>query len=394
MGLSVDTAFINGKFTAQSVTGVQRAALEMILALDRALAGGGRRGGARFVLLCPPGATLPRLEHIEVRVVGHVHRGLQWWEQFLLPRAADGGLLLNLSGSAPWLAAHRSICLLHDAAVFDHPDTYTWLFRTWYRLLFRHLAVHAAGLFTVSHFARERLCKALRVPLGRFGVISHGANHFDRIERDDTVLSSYGLQPQRFLLVVGTAKRTKNIESVLKAWRRYRPDPGCVLVWVGGANSLVFSTPESTPFRAAADAQDGIYRVGFVPDSKLKALYENAAGLLLPSIYEGFGFPAVEAMACGCPVAAASMASLPEVCGDAAHFFDPLRIDEIGRVMEILLLDPEHRAILRRRGAEHVQRYTWDASALDLMSRLGEAGIDEAREAANRARPDVPSINQ
>ena len=369
------TLYINGKFSAQNMTGVQRGALELTLALDRFLDTGGHEHDAECVLLCPPDAQPPSLRHIQVRTIGTGPDTLQGWEQLVLPWAARDGLLLNLAGSAPWWAARRSVCMLHDAAVFDFPLAYTMAFRVWYRLLFRHLSRRAAGLVTVSAFSRDRLCKALTVPANRIGVVLNGADHFQRVAADDSVLPAYGLTPGRFLLVVGTAKQTKNIEAVLAAWRRLKSAPGCVLVWVGGNNHRVFANVESDLSASAADAADGIFRIGVVTDGRLKSLYEHAAGLLVASRYEGFGLPAVEAMACGCPVAAASAASLPEVCGDAAQFFDPERVDSICLVMDSLLNDAGLRTRLRQRGSARAAEFTWDNAARQLLLQLQAAGF-------------------
>lgn len=385
------TLYINGKFSAQSITGVQRAARELVLALDRLLVTEGESSGTRCVLLCPPDGQPPQLERVEVRVVGRTTRSLQWWEQVQLPWAARDGALLNLSGSAPWVAAGKSVCLLHDAAVFDHPDTYTLIFKLWYRMLFRHLARNALVLLTISAFARERLCAALAVRPGRFRVVQHGADHFDRVIADNSVLGAYGLVRDRFLLVVGTAKQTKNVAAVLAAWRQLKPEAGCTLVWVGGTNRLVFSEPESDLGDIEADVAQGIFRLGFVNDAKLKALYQHAAGLMLPSVYEGFGLPAVEAMACGCPVAAASAASLPEVCGNAAYFFDPAKLDDISKVMETLLNDPDVRTRLRGRGYQRAAELTWNLAANGLVTQLQEARVLVRTARANHVSQQVPS---
>ena len=368
--MNLKTVYINGKFSAQSVTGVQRAALELVLALDRVLEIDACASGCDYVLLCPPNARPPALHSIRVRTVGSERDNLQWWEQFALPWAARNGRLLNLAGSAPWWAAARSVCMLHDAAVFDHPQAYTLVFRLWYRMLFRHLSRHAPGLLTVSSFSRDRLSQALGVPSQRFTVVLHGADHFQRVNADNSVLAGYGLTPGRFLLVVGTAKQTKNVDTVLAAWRRLGPASGRSLVWVGGSNRRVFSAVQVHQATVAADAADGIFRTGYVTDHRLKSLYNNAAGLIVASHYEGFGLPAIEAMACGCPVAAAAAASLPEVCGEAAQFFDPENVDSICSAMNSLLNDSGLRASLRDRGLARAATFTWDAAARALLRRL------------------------
>ena len=130
-----DDLYINGKFTAQPTTGVQRVASRLVQALDA------RPQGlpVRCVLLCPPGGRPPALQRIECVFIGRRGEPLHWWEQWRLPRAARGGCLLNLAGSAPWWA-RRQVCMIHDAAVFDRPEAYAPAFVRWYRALFGHLA--------------------------------------------------------------------------------------------------------------------------------------------------------------------------------------------------------------------------------------------------------------
>jgi glycosyltransferase involved in cell wall biosynthesis len=361
------TLYINGKFVAQSMTGVQRVAHETVLALDRLMAFADP--DTRSVLLCPPGAAAPRFRHIEVREVRGAKRSLAAWEQLSLPWASRDGLLLNLAGSSPWIAASRSICLIHDAAVFDQPGTYTRAFRTWYRFLFRRLARRAAALATVSEFSRQRLAAALHVPPERLQVIHNGADHFSRVAADVSVLPAYGLTPQRFVLVVGTEKRTKNIHTLLDAWRAMPRAAGEVLVWVGGQNNRVFSNSHSEQ-RKRDDLADGIVRVGVISDARLKALYQAAAALVIPSTYEGFGFPAVEAMSCGCPVLAAEAAALPEICGDAALYFGGDDLNEAAVQLRRLLDDTKLRETLSARGAARAHRFSWDAAARSMAVQL------------------------
>jgi glycosyltransferase involved in cell wall biosynthesis len=373
------TLFINGKFTAQSMTGVQRAAHETVLAIDRLLERRSSPSGVRWVLLCPPGGQPPLLRHVQVCIAAPRTGSLFMWEQSVLPWAARGGWLLNLAGSAPWWATRRSVCSVHDAAVFDHPETYTALFRLWYRMQFRHMARRAGGLLTVSEFSRARMCALLGLSLGRFRVLPNGADHFERVSSDRSILAQWGLEPGRFLLVVGTAKRTKNIGAVLDAWRHLPQRAGRRLVWVGGVNSRVFADESAAHADLAEDRADGTAHLGVIPDSQLKALYEAAAGLVIASLYEGFGFPAVEAMSCGCAVASASAAALPEVCADAAVYFEPQDRDSIAHAMCKLLDDEALRRVLGERGRARAAAFRWDSVASGVAGYLSELGAARLR---------------
>ena len=144
-GVTPVNIYLNGKFTAQRTTGVQRVAAQLVQALDARVDG-------RWVLLCPPHGRLPQLRRIEARTVGLTGLPTTLWEQGVLPWAARDGVLLNLAGAAPAFA-RRQVCMLHDAAVFDHPEAYTRRFVGWYRWLFRRVGRQALALLTVSMMA-------------------------------------------------------------------------------------------------------------------------------------------------------------------------------------------------------------------------------------------------
>lgn len=349
------TVYLNGKFTCQRMTGVQRVAEQLVRALDA------RPAGRRWVLLCPPGGGLTGLAQVEQRITGGPARPLHLWEQAVLPWAARGGLLLNLSGSAPWLA-RRQAALLHDAAVFDHPEAYTPAFVGWYRRLFRRLGRRAEALFTPSAFSRARLAACLGVPEARFTVLPNAVDHLDGVAADDGVLDRHGLRGARFVLAVASANPTKNIARLVEAYARLEmPDFGLVIV--GGANARVFAgthLPDDPP---------GVLRTGPLDDAPLRALYVHALALAFPSVYEGFGLPPLEAMSLGCPVAVARAAAMPEVCGDAALYFDPLSVQAIAAALQRIVHDEALRARLRTAGPARAAAWRWQ----DAAARLAEA---------------------
>lgn len=363
--------FINGKFTAQSMTGVQRYAGELLRAWDDMLATAARPGPPPLLLLPQPGG-LPGLRHIEQRVVPAPWQGrggLHAWEQFVLPRAARSGLLLSLAGSAPARAVAQ-VATLHDAAVFDRPLAYTRAFRGWYRWLFRRLGRCAAGLLTVSAFSRTCLALALGQAEARFDVVPGGADHLARVQADEGALRRLGLANRPFLLAVGSESVNKNIGLLLRAYAELGdnlPGHGMGLVLAGGAATQIFAAGAGPP------DPEGVLRLGPVDDATLKALYGQAQALVMPSLYEGFGLPLLEAMSCGCPVLAARTASLPEVGGDAALFFDPHDTPALALLLQRLVQDDALRQHLRAAGKEQAERWPWARAAVALDTAIAAA---------------------
>jgi len=353
--------FINGKFCAQRMTGVQRYAWNLLSALDGRLAA--RAAAAPWTLLVPAQAAAPGLRAIDVRRVRwRGPGGLHGWEQGALPPAARGGRLINLAGTAPALGVRSQVCVLHDAALFDQPHAYTRAFRGWYRWLFRRLARRpTTALVTVSAFSRERLAAALRVPGERFTIVAGAGEHLDGVVADAQGLAAHGLDRQPFVLAVGSRNPTKNLARLLQAWQLLaRADLRLVLV--GGVNSRVFE--------GAGDAAvaPGVIDLGTVDDATLKALYQRALTLVLPSLYEGFGLPLLEAMHNGCPVIASDIAALREVGGDAALYCDALQPPAIAAALRVLIEHPARRDELRERGRARAGQFGWDASAQALLA--------------------------
>ena len=327
----MNTVHVNGRFLTQPITGVQRVARELLQAVDRRLVSAAAKAPP-WVLWCPPHATPLPLQHVQVRQAGA--RGLHphLWEQAVLPWAARGARLLSLAGSSPWLPRGQ-VCSIHDAAVFDHPHAYTPAFSAWYRALFRRQALQAARLLTVSAFSQARLAASLGVAATRIGVVPNGADHLSRVQADTSILDLHGLRGRRFLLAVGSANPTKNLDRLRQAFARLPADDELSLVIVGGVNARVFAAG------AVPGLSARVLHTGPLGDAPLKALYQHALALVFPSLYEGFGRPPLEAMACGCPVLAAHAASLPEVCGDAALYFDPLSVGDMAAALQRMVGD-------------------------------------------------------
>lgn len=355
------TLFINGKFTAQRTTGVQRLASNLVQALDSLLQANGNSD--RWILLCPPGAKPPKLTRIEISYAGALLGGLHAWEQFFLPVVTFGRPLLNLAGPAP-LLKRCQVCMIPDAAVFDYPQAYTFVYRTWYRLLFRKLSRSAQLLLTISEFSRQRLILALGSHARRLQLVYCAATHMRSVAPESNTLNRFKLEGVKYLLAVGSMNPTKNLPALVSAFRATTM-PDVRLVLVGGSNSAVFAGGS-----LEADDDTRLITTGAISDSELSALYRHAHAFVFPSLYEGFGIPPLEAMSLGCPVVAARASSIPEICGDATLYFDPLDITDITRVLERILNDDTLRETLRQRGATRVNMFTWECAARQLYDQL------------------------
>lgn len=360
----------NGKFYAQPLTGVQRYARELLNAFDQLLE---QRRYADLIdaeLIVPEcrSLDLPRFANIKTKTTPG--RNLHIWEQFQLPILSRNRLLVNLSGSAP-LLKRQQLCTFHDAAVFDAPFAYKKTFVIWYRSLFLINSKIAKKLITVSQFSRGRLSSTLNVSGDRIEVIPNGSDHFKSSIADNRIINRLGIRPNEFFLIVASSSRTKNIELVTSAISEM-PNLRFQFVFVGRVNDRAFRKHSF-----AKEHQSQIW-AGAVSDSELLALYRNARALIIPSTYEGFGIPAVEAMSQGCPVFSSTAASLPEICGESAAYFDPYSVSSLKEVLERAIDDNEWLSSLRRAGLRQSEKFTWRNAAEQLARALITLTNDEA----------------
>ncbi|MBW5286822.1 glycosyltransferase family 4 protein [Burkholderia gladioli] len=345
----------NGRFTTQRTTGVQRVARELIAALIKC------QPQDPVTVLVPPKPG------IEVRGAKTVKVGFYKgvvWEQLVLPLFARRVRIVNLSNSASVFIGNQ-IIYMHDAAVFDTPTHFSRPFRVWYRIMFWILARTSVCVLTNSYFSRDRLAHHCGVSAEKISVVPLGADHLDALEADTSVLDKHAVTPGRFVLAVSSMNPTKNFGRLIAAFRQIN-DPSVDLVIVGMRNTTVFGKQD--PLSAA---EPNIKYVGYISDEQLKALYQNAACFLYPSIYEGFGIPPLEAMRYGCPVVVGRSAALPEVCADAALYCDPYSQDDIARKLRTVLDSAELRTELERKGSLHAEKYRWSRSA-EMMTEIFE----------------------
>lgn len=351
---------INGRFLSRRLAGVDRFAIEVVRSLDRLVAGdSGLFKGTDIIVLVPAGTNCDfGVESILVVECGT--RSGVLWEQFDLPAAAGDRLLVNLCNTGPVFRKHQ-LTVIHDVAPSRVPESYGFLFRAWYRLLIPTLYRRSQSVCTVSAFSRDELTD-LHGTRGDICVLPEGADHMGRLAADPAVLERHGLNGRPYVLAVSSLSPHKNFAAVVRAVEAIGEVDFDVVI-AGGQNPRVFAG-------SSGDLPPSVKYVGYVSDEELKALYENAACFVFPSIYEGYGLPPTEAMACGCPVVAAKAASIPEVCGDAAIYFDPNDSVDLARVLASVMGDPGLRAELRKKGLARAGTMLWRNAALSLLNEI------------------------
>jgi glycosyltransferase involved in cell wall biosynthesis len=366
------TVYINGKFLDQTLTGVQRYARETLLAMDALIAEGELTPEFDLKLLAPAGVPAPSLRAIEFRNVGTLHGHA--WEQLELFRASRDGWLWSFGATGP-LLKRRQVVTIHDAAVRAVPDAYDIRFRMLYELMLPVLARRTALVMTVSRFSHGEVVRCFGADPARTHVSGEGWQHALRVESDRSVLAAHGLQPQSYVFAVSSVAPHKNFAAIARAMRRLEQSGRPLSLVIAGENTQGhFGNVDMSALRSANF-------LGHVSDGQLRALYENAALFVFPSLYEGFGLPPLEAMALGCPVVASSAAAIPEVCGDAAVYFDPRDERALADTMTRLLADSDARAELRARGYARLQHHSWTNCAREHLSAMASATTPPSRYA-------------
>lgn len=355
---------INARFLTQPITGVQRYAIELVKALDALLESGELdKTQVSYILLAPKGTCHElNLNNIPLKQVGILRGHL--WEQIELPLYSHGQFLLNLCNTGP-LIKHNQIVTICDASVFACPAGYSKAFRLWYQFLLPILCRNAKKIITISEFSKSELVKYCGGMADKISPILLGVDNFSRIDVDKTILDKHALGTTPYVLAVSSMNPNKNFAAFAQAIEILE-EVNFKVVIAGGANSKVFG-------RNAAQLPNFVIQVGYVSDAELHALYNHADCFVFPSLYEGFGLPPLEAMACGCPAIVSNAASLPEVCGDAALYCDPYNPADIAEKIKRIMNDAEMREDLRKKGLARAHQFTWKKCARETYVVIEEA---------------------
>ena len=277
----------------------------------------------------------------------------------------------------PPLRRAKSILTVHDLSFLRHPECYEAAFREYLESAVSRSVGRADLVLADSESTRQDLIELLAVDSSRVEVLYSGVEkRFHPIEDEVSlagVREQYGL-PERFILSVGTLQPRKNYERLIEAYGCLidRIDLDVMLVIAGGKGWLY-----ERIFRRVDELglSEKILFLGFFADDDLPTLYSLADLFVFPSLYEGFGLPPLEAMACGTPVVSSNASSLPEVVGGAAEMVDPLDVDGLAEAMFRVLSEGDLRAEMVCKGLIRACQFTWEGAARDLLHYYQRLGV-------------------
>ena len=304
-----------------------------------------------------------------------------------LRRSVD---VLHVTYNAPPVVSCPVVVTIHDISFEHYPEFFSPRDYAILKTLVPFSARRAARVITVSQHAKREIVQRYGIDPQRIAVTYEAAAQQFQPVSDPAALravrSKYGIGDRPFLLALGNLQPRKNIGRLIEAFgqavasdqltvdsrqsetngeQRRITSEDCSLVVAGKAlwrESEIFATVQQ------AGLEDRVVFPGYVDDADLPALYSAATAFVYPSLYEGFGLPPLEAMACGTPVVCSNAASLPEVVGDAAINVDPLSVDSLAQGLYDVLASADLRVDLRARGLRRAAQFSWDRCAAETLA--------------------------
>lgn len=348
--MSLDSLVVNGHFKKQQITGVQRYALELLKEFDRL--------GVGYSTVEPPGYIFS--DNLR-----------QLWMQAVMPfKVPKNKILWSPTNIGPVMCENQ-VLTLHDIADQLYPGWFDAKYVNWRKFILPKLLRRVKGIITVSEFSKQTILEKYPMAEGKVNVIYNGVNteHFYQRNSDEIsdVKERYNLE-KPFIITVGSLDPRKNINGLIKAWNLL---PSTIrgnldLVIAGG-------TADKFLFHLEEEIDSTVHFLGYVDYNLLPALYSGALIFIYPSLFEGFGLPVLEAMACGTPVITSNTTALKEVTGNAAKVVNPASIEEIKSAILSLIESSTQRSKMISEGIVWSSQFTWKRSADQTYDCLSNA---------------------
>lgn len=338
--MRTERLLINGHYRQQRVTGVQLYANEIVKQFDKK--------NISYSWVQPP-----------EKVTSDVLR--QLWIQSVMPyNIPDDKILWSPTNIGP-VRCENQVLTLHDIVEQLHPEWYDTKYVQWRRLILPKLLKRVRKIITVSHFSKRTIVERYPVTEGKIEVIYNGVQtdlFYPRGEKEKESMREKLNLHKPFILTVGTIATRKNTKGLIDAWKRLpenlRNEMNLVIAGTS-AKKFAYNLDERPP--------DGVRFTGYIKNEQLPPLYSAATLFVFPSLFESFGLPVLEAMACGTPVITSSTTVLKEVTGNAAVCVHPESIDEIRSAIITLLDSSAQRSKMITKGLDRSSQFTWEKSA-------------------------------
>lgn len=283
-------------------------------------------------------------------------------EQWEIPaRLRDSSLVWTPHYNVPLFSPVRQITTVHDLLPLAHPKLFAGLKKQAYaRIFFQAAAWKSEKIICVSEFTASELRRFTGCSTSKIRVIPNGVD--DRWFESQPPPES---TKKPYFLFIGNVKPHKNLRRLVEAYGRIEREVAERLIIVGKREGFI--TGDNEVGNLASELGERVEFTGWLEDGCVRSLVAGATALVFPSIYEGFGLPPLEAMAAGCPVLVARAGSLPEVCGEAAIYFDPFNVDELADTLwEFSKLGCREKSTIQERGRAHAAKFSWDRTAAGM----------------------------
>jgi len=324
---------VNGRFLSRRVTGVERHGRAILQSIGNRV----------------------RVEKTRWNgIPGHV------WEQFILPTKLRPDSILWSPANIGPVSVHNQALTIHDLSPLEHPEWFKKSFAILYQSLLPTLIERVKVIFTPSLYMKQKLSQCFGVE--KVIVTPNGVH--TSIFRPDAKPKISKL-PKKYILFVGSIQPRKNLSGLLNTWYDLKNEFPTTWVVVAGAKGNVFR-------KTNYPSGERVRFLNYVSEADLPGLYAGAELFVMPSFDEGFGLPALEAMACGTPTLVSNSGALPEVVGNAGLIFDLSKPDTLLSSMRQCLQDDELRFSLKEKGPAHAKEFSWSKTAEVIWKALNE----------------------
>ena len=326
----------------------------------------------KYIIYLPQGRT-PDLPEESANWSYKIIKPRKFWTlfglsvEFLLKRS-NPDVFLSPTHYLPIFAPRRCAISILDVSYINFPELFKPSDLNQLTKWTKYSIKKASRIFTISKASKDDIIKEYKIPGYRVAVTYPGikealSSKCSKLNMDE-IKKKYGIKKE-YILFVGTLQPRKNIIRLIEAFSKLNQNMELVIV---GKRGWLYEEILAAPQKY--EVEEKVKFLDSVTDEDLPYFYQNAICFVLPSLYEGFGLPVLEAMKYGCPTVISNVSSLPEAGGEAALYVDPENADDIKKKLELIINDEELRKELTRKGHEQVKKFSWEKTARETLRGL------------------------